>query len=191
MVIMWMRWEYISELRSPTGLLFIPRWCMSMELHDGMYSTEETSLSVHQSSLAVLPTESSGSKQQERVKGMMNFALLNIFVHTCKWFLHAEKPYDLGPPSLRPIQRKACCGFLSPLNIQRLSRVWTREPWVYLQERYTTEATEWLSDFYFLVRNAGRDISRNTSSGMGKLRPAGQVRPVERLNAARGRSRKC
>jgi hypothetical protein len=30
-----------------------------------------------------------------------------------------------------------------------------------------------------------------SSSGMGKLRPAGQVRPVERLNAVRGRSRKC
>jgi hypothetical protein len=32
---------------------------------------------------------------------------------------------------------------------------------------------------------------RKVRPGMGKLRPAGQVRPVERLNAARGRSRKC
>jgi hypothetical protein len=32
-------------------------------------------------------------------------------------FLHAKKYYDMEPPTLLPLRRKACCEFLSPLNI--------------------------------------------------------------------------
>jgi hypothetical protein len=39
---------------------------MSMENHGGMMSTEKNSYFVHQSSLAILPGESSGSKQEDR-----------------------------------------------------------------------------------------------------------------------------
>jgi hypothetical protein len=46
---------------------------------------------VHQSSLANLPPESAGSKQEERTKGMMNLALWSIFVHTCKLFFACRK----------------------------------------------------------------------------------------------------
>jgi hypothetical protein len=45
------------------------------------------------------------------------------------------------------------------------------------------QGKDWLSDDLRKVRHL--------RTGMRKLRPAGQVRPVEWLNAARGRSRKC
>jgi hypothetical protein len=62
-----------------------------MENHGGMMLTEENSWYVHQSSLAILPAESSGSKQEEWAKGMMNLALQSIFVHTFKWFIICRK----------------------------------------------------------------------------------------------------
>jgi hypothetical protein len=55
------------------------------------------------------------------------------FVHTCAWFLYASKSYDMGPPALIPIRRKVCCGLLSPLEIHRLGRDWTRDPLVQWQ----------------------------------------------------------
>jgi len=64
-------------------------------------------------SVNYLYTQSSGSKQEERAKGVMNLALRSIFVHTCKWFLTCRKSYDMGPLALLPLRRKACCGFLS------------------------------------------------------------------------------
>jgi hypothetical protein len=78
---------------------------------------------VHQSSLAILPAQSSNIKQEERAKEMMNLALRNIFVRTCKVisFLHSARSYDMGHPALLPIRRKACCGFLSPLKTIALS----------------------------------------------------------------------
>jgi hypothetical protein len=55
-MMMSMGWDYVPELRPPTGLVFIPRWCMSMENHGVvMMLTEENSWFVHQSSLAILP----------------------------------------------------------------------------------------------------------------------------------------
>jgi hypothetical protein len=82
-----------------------------MDNHGRMKQTEKNSWFVHQSSLAILPAESSGSKQEERAKGIMNSALWSIFVHTCKWFLHAVKSYDMVPPASVPLRRNACCGF--------------------------------------------------------------------------------
>jgi hypothetical protein len=52
---------------------------MNMENHGGMSSTEENSQFVHQNSLAILQAESSGSKQDERGKGKMNF-VFEIFL---------------------------------------------------------------------------------------------------------------
>jgi hypothetical protein len=50
-----------------------------------------------------LPAESSGSKQEKRGKGMMNFALRSIFVRTCKWLF-----------TCRNILRHGASGFTSP-----------------------------------------------------------------------------
>jgi hypothetical protein len=38
--------------------------------------------------------------------------------------------------ALLPLQRKACCGLLSPLKTSiALEQVWTRKPWVQRQAR--------------------------------------------------------
>jgi hypothetical protein len=54
--------NYVSELRPPTDILFIPRWYMSMENHGWMLSTGENSWFVHQSSLPIIQAEPSSSK---------------------------------------------------------------------------------------------------------------------------------
>jgi hypothetical protein len=77
-----MGWDYISELRPLTSLLFISQMYVSIENHGRMISTEENSWFVHQNSLAVLPAVSSSSKQEEWAKKIMTLNLLNIFVYT-------------------------------------------------------------------------------------------------------------
>jgi hypothetical protein len=55
---------------------------------------------------------------------MMNFALQSIFVHVSQViFLHAIKSYNMGPPALFPLRRKACCEFLLSLKINFLGQV--------------------------------------------------------------------
>jgi hypothetical protein len=80
---------------------------MSMENHDGM---------MQQKKLLICPPELSGnptsrvSWQQAGVTGEGNneFGLANNF-------LNAIKSYDMRPPALLPLRRKACCGCLLPL----------------------------------------------------------------------------
>jgi hypothetical protein len=40
MVSIW--WDYVSEMKPPAGLFFIPRWYVTMWKHGGMMSTGET-----------------------------------------------------------------------------------------------------------------------------------------------------
>jgi hypothetical protein len=75
---------------------------------------------IHQSSLAVLPAETSGSKRSE------NFDYQ--YLRYLKGSLTSVKSYSMGPPALLPIQRKVCCGFLLPLKIHCLGRVWNLWP---------------------------------------------------------------
>jgi hypothetical protein len=65
-------------------------------------------------------TESSGSKQKERTKRMMNVALQSILENK---FLYVVKSCDMGLMASLPFRRKACCGFLSPLNTHLLGWV--------------------------------------------------------------------
>jgi hypothetical protein len=82
-------------------------------------------------------TDSTTSDIWQQAEGMgerdENLALHNISVHTCKWYFTCCKILWHGASGFIPLQRKACCGFLSPLKIHRLGRVWTREPWVQWQ----------------------------------------------------------
>jgi hypothetical protein len=43
---------------------------------------------------------------------------------------HVVKSYDRGPPALLPVRRNVCCGFIWPLKVHLLGRVWTLDPWV-------------------------------------------------------------
>jgi hypothetical protein len=47
-------------------------------------STEENFYFVHQTSVSILPAESSDARQEALEKGMMNWAFQSIFVHTYK-----------------------------------------------------------------------------------------------------------
>jgi hypothetical protein len=62
MMIMSLGLDYVSELRQPMGLLFIPRWSMSVENRGGMISIGENAWFVQQSSLVILAAQSSSSK---------------------------------------------------------------------------------------------------------------------------------
>jgi hypothetical protein len=77
---------------------------------------------VHQSSLAVLPAETYGASRgnRQRVR-ILPFQYLKYL----KGSLTCRKV--LLPLALLPIQRKVCCGFLSPIKIHRLDRVWTHD----------------------------------------------------------------
>jgi hypothetical protein len=65
-LVMWMGWDYVSELQPPTGLSFVFQVIhMSMENHNGMISTGENFWLVYQSSLVILLAESSSRKSRE------------------------------------------------------------------------------------------------------------------------------
>jgi hypothetical protein len=85
---------------------------------------------VHQSSLAVLPAESSGASTRNG-RSCENFAYQYLKYLkgplTCRNILHT------GPPALLPIQRKVCSIFLLPLQIHCIGWVWTCDPWVQQQ----------------------------------------------------------
>jgi hypothetical protein len=110
MMFMLVGWDYVSELRHQRAYCSYCRW----ENHGRLKSTEKNYWFIHQSSLQIIPTESSGRKQEERAKVVMNLALGSICVYTCKrLFLHVTF-YEMFSPALLPLRRKSCCGFLSP-----------------------------------------------------------------------------
>jgi hypothetical protein len=56
----------------------------------------------------------------------------------------------MGPPALLLLQRKVCCGFLSPLKIHRLGQIWTPnfESNGKLPNHYTTKVSVIICWFY-------------------------------------------
>jgi hypothetical protein len=85
----------------------------------------DNSLLVHQSSLAVLPAETSGASRRNRRRSD-NFAC--HYLKYLKGSLTCHKILWHGTSSFISIWRKLCCGFLSPLKIHRLVQVWTHDP---------------------------------------------------------------
>jgi hypothetical protein len=53
-----------------------------------------------------------------------------IFVHTCKWFFACRKILRHGADSFNSPLKEVVRGFLTPLKVHRLDRVWSRDPWV-------------------------------------------------------------
>jgi hypothetical protein len=87
-----------------------------MENHGGITSTRETSLFVHQSSLAILTAV---IQKQEELAKETNLALRCISVHTSKGSLTYRESYDMELTALFPLRWKACYRLLSPLQIHR------------------------------------------------------------------------
>jgi hypothetical protein len=73
-----------------------------MEHRGGMMSTEKTPRFFNHSSLANLPAELFGSKQEERENGMMNLAFRSISVHNCKLFYTCCKTLRHGASLTSP-----------------------------------------------------------------------------------------
>jgi hypothetical protein len=111
-----MGWDYASQMRPPTCLLFIPRVIYEYEvmmMMMMMVPAGDNNWLDHQSFLTVLPAETSGTSRRngQRVR-IFSISIWN----TSRDIQHAVKYYDMGPPPLPPIWRKVCCGFLSPLK---------------------------------------------------------------------------
>jgi hypothetical protein len=95
-MVMTMGWDCVSELRTPTGPLFIPQ-----EIYEhgepqwnGVERVKTPDLSTR--ALYQSYQQSFGSKQKQRAKGMMNLSLLSIFISTCNWFFTCRKTLQHG-----------------------------------------------------------------------------------------------
>jgi hypothetical protein len=116
-------WDYVSELLPPSGLLFIPHvicehgdpWWVMMQPDSSKRALWQFYQQFHLRQVGGIDEISE------------NFVFQAFFFCTCD-VLRAVKFYDMGPPALLPIRRKMCCGIVSPLTINRLCRVWTRDP---------------------------------------------------------------
>jgi hypothetical protein len=104
-----MGWDYVSELRSPTGLLFIPQvicehgepwlwWCRLGITPDS--STRALWQSYQQRHLDQVGVMDEG----------VRISPISI-CSTSKNLLHAVKSYNMGLPALLPIRGKVCYGF--------------------------------------------------------------------------------
>jgi hypothetical protein len=131
----------------------LPRRYMRVGIHGGMNLTEKNSWLVHQSSLEILPGESSGSKQEESVNGNINFALQS----TCSYLqviFTCRKILQHGASDFTFLAREGVN--LSPLKIHRLGRIWIHEPWIQWQALYPLQHQGHFKsqDFHeLLVRN--------------------------------------
>jgi hypothetical protein len=122
-----MGWDWRLRTAKTNGPIFHPPRDYEWNAVVMMMQAEDNFWLVYQSSLAVLPAETSGPSRRNGRRSE-NFAYSVSLIRQ-----HAIKSYDMGPPALLHIRRKVCCGFLSLLKIHRLSRVWTRDPWVQWQ----------------------------------------------------------
>jgi hypothetical protein len=109
-----MEWDYFSELRLPTGLLFIPRWgaCRTMV---EWYRKRTPDLSTR----ALWQSYQYSNLEASRRRGLREWriwprkVILSILASD---ILHTLKSYDIGPPALLSFRRKVCCGFVWPLK---------------------------------------------------------------------------
>jgi hypothetical protein len=108
---------------------------MSMENHCGMISRGETPLFGQQMSLTMLPSHIAAN-WNELGEGKEEFGLRNMFI-IGNDLLICSKIYDIRPTASFPLRSKACCGFLSPLEVNCLCRIWTSEHWIQWQASYS------------------------------------------------------
>jgi hypothetical protein len=141
-IIMSVGWDYVSELRPPKGLFFIPRMIYEQREPRWNDANKENSWFFHHSSLAVVPSHPIACRSDGRQE--WEFGLAKYFYSHLQMIVSCRKnlsTWDFDFISFRWIY----CGFLSPLKIHRLCRVWTLDTWVYGKHanHYTTEATQY------------------------------------------------
>jgi hypothetical protein len=100
----WWGWDYVSKLRPPTDLSFIPHM---------LYEFEEPRWNdIDGEKLLIRPPERS---RRNMAKEMLNLPTKYLF-HTRRFF-NMPQSYDMGPTALLPLCRNSCYSFLSPLKI--------------------------------------------------------------------------
>jgi hypothetical protein len=88
---------------------------MSMEDHSGMMMmTKENSWFVHQSSLAILPVESSSSKQRKWAIGVRIWPCKVFLFILASDFLHTIKSYNIGFQPYFPSEGRCAVDFYHP-----------------------------------------------------------------------------
>jgi hypothetical protein len=126
-----MQWDYVS--------LLIPQVIYSYEYGEPWWNiNRRISWFVHQSSLAILPAESSMRKAEGNDKGNDEFCLTKYLFHTLKGSLTCCKIVWHVLTALLPLWRNACCGFLYALKPIALDWVWICKPCVLWQAHLTT-----------------------------------------------------
>jgi hypothetical protein len=85
---------------------------------------------VHQSSVAVLPAETSGTSRRNE-RRTVNFAYQEAYLKCLKGSLTFHKILRIGTSSFTSHAKEGVLRILSTLKIYR--RVWTRKPWVQRQ----------------------------------------------------------
>jgi hypothetical protein len=112
-IIMSLGWDYVSELRLPMGLLFIPRWYMDVENIDvtnRQGKIPDSSIT----SLWQFYQQSSCNEAGGHDEG--NSFLFQISLAYSQGSLTCRKIFDMWPTALLPLRRKPCYGFLSPFK---------------------------------------------------------------------------
>jgi hypothetical protein len=118
--------NYVSELRPPTGVLFIPQ--VIYEHEEPWWWLRRLGITPDSSFRALWQSYQQTSGVNRR-NGRKSEHFANQYMKYLKEFLTCRKILRDGPPASLPIRRKACCWLLSPLKIYCLVRVWTRDPW--------------------------------------------------------------
>jgi hypothetical protein len=123
-----MGWDYVSELRLPTVLLFISQVIeyISMENRDGMIFTEENFWFVHQNSLENLPEvicyHAGGTSEGNEEFGLAKY-VCSYFPSDFTWV----KSYDMGANVVTSPPKKGVLRTFTALKIHRLGRGWILE----------------------------------------------------------------
>jgi hypothetical protein len=116
MMIMSIRWDYVSKLQSPTGLLFIPE-VIYEHWAPWWNDIDRERLLIRPPQLSGNPTSSHLVSSQEEVwRRKWWIWPSNCLCSYSKWILLSVKRSDIGQTNLLPLRCKACFGFLSPLK---------------------------------------------------------------------------
>jgi hypothetical protein len=111
-----MRWDYVSELRPTTGLLFIPQ--VTYE-HGKPWWNE-----IDRCKLLIRPPELSGNPTSSHLVASRRNGQKKWWISSCEVFLFIlpkgfvtyRKMLRHGASSFTSLRRNACCGLLSPTN---------------------------------------------------------------------------
>jgi hypothetical protein len=107
-------------------------WYVSVERHGGDDYDDAS-----WEKLLTRPPELSGNPTSrdtwERRKNRSSENFAYHYLWYVNWSLTCRKILRRGTSGFTSIRLKAFCGFLSPLKIHPLGRVWTRDPWVQRQ----------------------------------------------------------